>query len=371
MKSQRSVFALCLTLVFLGCATTGTFWWRATRANTVDAYRDFLQKYPDSRYTVEARHRIEELDWQAARSLNSVDAYERFVMNYPESPHRPKADSLIEELDWKQAQAGKGLDAYQGFVRKHPSSRYRSLAETRIEELEWQQATAENRIEAYQTFLTHHPESRFGDQARARIEELEYDRVRVTNTIETYEDFLVTHKDGGHSDAARSGLQKLRDQIRVVEAATREVLSAEARVEVTTVSQFPRKPQVLISAHLLEGHSPDENSPYVRGDYTTNEKLARLVRLRSARIIRSVASRANLPDASILTVKACHGVRQHINSWATPGTDVAMTLYRVAIPLDTLRANWSDNDLESIIKLWVVDEDITQQVRISTEFFRY
>ena len=138
-------------------------------------------------------------------------------------------------------------------------------------------------------------------------------------------------------------------------------------MEVRGKSRILAKPALVISAHLLEGHSPDENSPYVRGDYGTHEKLTRLVRYRSAKVLKSVLTETQLPGVGRLIVQARHGVRQHVGSFSSPGKDVAMTIYEVGLPLDNAQDTaWHDLSEEEVMALWTVKTNIIPSLRFST-----
>jgi len=114
------------------------------------------------------------------------------------------------------------------------------------------------------------------------------------------------------------------EQEESIRQAAQKVLPQGSEISIDTQGQ-----DVVIAAHLLEGHSSDERSPYVRGDYGTHEKLTRLVRLRSARVIRSVLQDAQLTGVGGILIHTRHGVRQSYAGQSFSGTDVAMTLYTV------------------------------------------
>lgn len=78
-------------------ATTG--WARATRINTLDAYSDFINTYPDSPYVEEARKRIKSLDtereWKELMETHDVYTYRSFLREHPEYPDRKVVEDLI------------------------------------------------------------------------------------------------------------------------------------------------------------------------------------------------------------------------------------------------------------------------------------
>lgn len=150
-----------------------------------------------------------------------------------------------------------------------------------------------------------------------------------------------------------------------IRSAAAKVLPQGAGVTVETQSR-----DLVISAHLLEGHSADEESPYVRGDYGTHEKLTRLVRLRSARIIKSVLAEATLPaNVDAIVVNACHGVRQSYFGQPFFGTDVAMTLYTARFILEPAAAQTAGLTEEQIMGRFQVTQNIIPSLSFQTMWF--
>ena len=154
-----------------------------------------------------------------------------------------------------------------------------------------------------------------------------------------------------------------RESIRTAAA---KVLPSGAEVSVDTHSRFLSKPDLVISAHLLEGHSADEKSPYVRGDYGTHEKLTRLVRFRSAKIVKSVLTDTALPNVGGIVVGACHGVRQSHVGQPFSGADVAMTLYIVRFVLEPTGVQSSELSEEQIIDRFRVTRNIIPSLTFNT-----
>lgn len=80
-----------LLLVLVGCATAGRDWQQASRQDTVGAYQQFLQKYPNADQASQARLRLKllqsEAAWKRAESANTVAAYNAFLSQYPNSTH--------------------------------------------------------------------------------------------------------------------------------------------------------------------------------------------------------------------------------------------------------------------------------------------
>lgn len=155
-----------------------------------------------------------------------------------------------------------------------------------------------------------------------------------------------------------------------IQRAAAKVLPKGAQVEVETQNRFLSKPDLVISAHLLEGHSADEQSPYVRGDYGTHEKLTRLVRLRSAKVIKSVLAETTLPNVGGIIVHTRHGVRQSYAGAPFSGTDVAMTIYTVRHVLEPPGSAQSSALTEKqIMERLEVVQNIIPSLQFSTAAF--
>lgn len=155
-----------------------------------------------------------------------------------------------------------------------------------------------------------------------------------------------------------------KDSIR---SAVAKVLPRGANISVHTQGRFLSKPDLVISAHLLEGHSADESSPYVRGDYGTHERLTRLVRYRSAKVIKSILAEGTLPDVGGIVVNTRHGVRQSYIGQPSSSSDVAMTLYTVRYPVQSPNIMQSSNSSEKeIMEMFIVMRNVIPTLTFST-----
>ncbi len=90
--------------------------------------RQYLQKYPSSKNTVQVLNRIDELEWKkvSRTDLNSLDAY---LQACPMGLHANEARGLIEELQKEQADYVAAMkvgssESLQAFLTRHPSSPY-------------------------------------------------------------------------------------------------------------------------------------------------------------------------------------------------------------------------------------------------------
>ncbi|MEI6692202.1 MAG: hypothetical protein WCL43_05730 [Chlorobium sp.] len=168
-----------------------------------------------------------------------------------------------------------------------------------------------------------------------------------------------------------SSVQVSKAQLEGVRQAAEKVLPYGAQVSVSVTHS-----DIVIAAHLLEGHSADENSPYVVGDYGTHDKLERLVRFRCAKILKSLVSEAQVvPDVKNFVIEARHGVRVtrvYGNAAATPGSgiDEAMTIYIVKMPASQLKdPQWPILTDDQVMSRWREELDIIPSLKFSSAYF--
>ncbi|MCX6833379.1 MAG: hypothetical protein NT028_14870 [candidate division Zixibacteria bacterium] len=251
-------------------------------------------------------------------------------------------------------------------MERYPNTGFADQASERIDSLRFMEIVKLEELYWYEEFLKRHPDSRYADRARAAADSLRVQAVKNAYRIDVYENFLRCYPNGKFSDEARENLRNLKAQIETVELAARKVLPEGADVVVNFRPHLPEPPELEVSAPLVEGSSADDESPYVRGDYGTKEKLTWLVKYRSAQILKSIASESKLPDVSRIVIQIRHGVRESVFSVPIVGVDRATTIYEVSIPLDRLKAqNWSSIDLKSVMELWNEEVNLIPELDIN------
>ena len=108
------------------------------------ALKQYLQKYPKSRNTIQIQNRIEEIEW---RSINRADlqSLDAFLQNHAQGEHANEARQLVEELQSGQAdyiaaeKAGSG-EALQAFLTRHPNSPYAEQTRQKLSQLQDKEA---------------------------------------------------------------------------------------------------------------------------------------------------------------------------------------------------------------------------------------
>jgi cell division septation protein DedD len=101
-------------MVSAGCGGRQADWEAARKADSAEAYQQFLQRYPDGDFTSQAKARIEDLreeaDWKAALATDTAAGYQQFLGLHPDGARADEARIRVENLNLAQAP----VDAPQG-----------------------------------------------------------------------------------------------------------------------------------------------------------------------------------------------------------------------------------------------------------------
>jgi uncharacterized protein (TIGR02145 family) len=70
-------------------------WKMAITANTVDAYKQYSNRYPEGVYKITADSLVDILSWATATSTNTVESYKYYLDSLPRGKYRFQADSIM------------------------------------------------------------------------------------------------------------------------------------------------------------------------------------------------------------------------------------------------------------------------------------
>jgi hypothetical protein len=150
IKRLAFAAALATTVALAGCGHQKEDWQQAQQQNTVAAYQNFAQKYPDSDEAKQARQRIaqikqqqqEQADWRSAQQANSIESYQQFLQKHPDSSHADRARQSVANLqrqaDWQNIQNSNDVQTLQAFADKYPGSPEAAQAQQQIQQLQAQ-----------------------------------------------------------------------------------------------------------------------------------------------------------------------------------------------------------------------------------------
>lgn len=161
-------------------------WLTSQEENSVESLQAYLNEYlPDGKYVPEAMKRLnaveEEQIWAKAKRKNTLTAYYEYLIRYPEGEHAKEAKKEIE----KRKQGGEDEQEVKKAVEKkvHADTSAAKTVKPPDEEKAWENAREAGTYIAYQNFIQAYPESRFKDEAHQemkRLDDIALNRIRLT-----------------------------------------------------------------------------------------------------------------------------------------------------------------------------------------------
>jgi hypothetical protein len=105
--------------------------------NSIEAYQEFIKKFPDNLFVSEAKCSIEFFEFAPYEQKDTIEGYRDFMKSYPANRNITRAVEKIDQLEFKQAEDADTIAGYREFLRQHPRSNYIMLAQQRLQDLEF------------------------------------------------------------------------------------------------------------------------------------------------------------------------------------------------------------------------------------------
>jgi hypothetical protein len=132
-----------LVAALAGCHSANYEWSQATTINTIAAYQEYLNRYPNDVHVVEAQSRIAALQdegaWNKAQVASTVEGYQQYLSSEPNGTHVQAAQDEITSREraaaWRSAQTANTAQAFQDFLTKYPTGLEADQAHKKLDSL--------------------------------------------------------------------------------------------------------------------------------------------------------------------------------------------------------------------------------------------
>lgn len=182
----------------------------------------------------------------------------------------------------------------------------------------------------------------------------------------------------GDERAVNTVRDYLHQKLNKIGAIVKQTLPIEARAIASMEKPSDTTRRVVIAGHLLEGEQPDDNSPYVRGDYGSKERLEAKAKYRAYQIYQSIFRDIPMMEFESVVVRCRHGVRVHVTTFGSPtvpsfgGSDQAMTIFQTSLtPQAAQNVNWQTSSLADVERVWTLEENIIPSLHFQVMPFGY
>jgi hypothetical protein len=301
MDGRFAAVALALAAILSGCA--GSDWRHARSEDSISGYHAFLKDHPDSRYSDQARSRLELARIKKQPTRASADA---FRARHSDPDLLAELDPLIEELLFRHARAVGTSASYREFLERYPKGALSARAAGNLAYLEHDGFAGD--LESLQRFAEQHPTSDYASEARRSVADL---RVRGATAFDRIGIVVEV-------DATTPGADRLRRVFRERAVAVYSV----AGMKVETFADADSARDASVGAVLTIRHEETKTSAVLeKGTMTEPAVVARtrvdLQRVGRARPIWSDSFEYRVPlsarrdDVSILFTPG-----SHTNYWA-------------------------------------------------------
>ena len=162
MDGRIPAVAVALAAALFGCA--GSAWRHARSEDTISAYHTFLQEFPNSRFSDQARARLELSRIKKHPTRSRIEA---FRARYSTPDLIAELDPLVEDLFFHHARAVGTAESYRSFLERYPSGSLVSRAEGNFVYLENQGFGAD--VRALAKFADEHPASDYAPEAARSV----------------------------------------------------------------------------------------------------------------------------------------------------------------------------------------------------------
>ena len=211
--------------------------------DTRESYSEYLIRYPDGQYVIDAQRRQSAIDkredddaYNRAVALDTIFSYSKYLTDYPDGRHvaqvrearseaKVNVAKALDDEAYARAREQGTVESYGKYLTDHPNGRHatqarearseaKAKAEKALDDEAYARAREQGTVESYGKYLTDHPNGRHVAQAREARSEAKakaekalddeaYARAREQGTVESYDRYLADHPDGRHAAQAR------------------------------------------------------------------------------------------------------------------------------------------------------------------------
>lgn len=151
-------------------------WAVAQRNNTVSAYSEYLEKFPEGLHANEARQAVDALDddvWFDIQSNLNEEQLNKYKALFPAGKHIAECNELLVDLPWLETKRRNTIFDYNEYQLKYPGQ-HEAEIKTAINALsddkDWDNACIVGDSQAYRRYLEQHPYGNHAQEASNRIQ---------------------------------------------------------------------------------------------------------------------------------------------------------------------------------------------------------
>jgi outer membrane protein assembly factor BamD (BamD/ComL family) len=172
-------------------------------------YQRFVDLYPDSRFTQNAKDKADDIYYGLAKEEGSINSYSMYLKNNPDGKYSKKVQLKKDELTFEDESFLDNINRLRHWIGNNPESTFMEKARNRIEELAFAQAKYDNITVSLEGYIIDYPDGSFVSEATQLIEEIKYNHAKLIDTVVSYKKYLDGYPDGKY---AKHAVKKINEK---------------------------------------------------------------------------------------------------------------------------------------------------------------
>jgi len=129
---QKVLFIVLILSIISACKSPKRDWEKTEKEMTVEAFKKYIEMYPNSEYLVLAKQKLDSLQWNEAKLKNSIELFEIYLKDNPGGRYLGEANQKLATLEWEIAKKNNNIDVYKKYLAKYPNINYSDSVKTNI-----------------------------------------------------------------------------------------------------------------------------------------------------------------------------------------------------------------------------------------------
>jgi hypothetical protein len=160
MKYIYHVLIIFLLLFLYGCTSEKQSWEEIQDSYSIEAYQNFLIKYPNSDKKHIALEKIEYLTYFEAEIHNSIKELQKYLALYPNGKYKKEVNLLLDEIDYNEAIYRKTKESLKKYLANHPNGKYKVQVQSLIKNITFKELISLKSEKALQEYLLTNPDEK-------------------------------------------------------------------------------------------------------------------------------------------------------------------------------------------------------------------
>jgi len=197
MRTKTLLIVAIISSLLISCSSQKALFENASNIDTIESYKEFLQKYPNSQYSLSAMKKLAKLSFAEVKKENTISAYYNYINEFPNSD---SINVAMHNLSYLRTKEENTIYAYEEFLKYFPNSKYKKEINDDIKFDKAKKDYYNNiKIQKLEEYLAEYPKGKNVKMAQKLINEFQQldSTIVSTEDIHLLENFLsrTTYSD--------------------------------------------------------------------------------------------------------------------------------------------------------------------------------